>query len=470
MTQRLRHLLPPLLAVVLLGGCAGFVHLTAPSAPSETASGTSDVPPSAFPITGATDSPIDQFARNALTDLNMFWKKAYPTYFGGRPFRPLAGGYFSVDSQGNQRGVFPPTGIGCRALYIAPHTVAGNAAYFPQCDSIAYDRSLLEELSKDYGRFLVAVVMAHEFGHALQGRFGLASSGRSIQDETQADCFAGAWARWVDEGKAEHVALKTRELDDVLRGFLLLRDQVGSDPQGRQAHGSYFDRVSAFYEGFEDGVPSCRDDFGPNRLFTAASFTNDLDYANQGNAPYGDIVTWIKQTLPLFWSPTFQRAFGRPFRAPRITAVDGPVPPCGSSGGERELAYCPSDSTVSFDQPDLIGPAYDKIGDFAVAAGLSIPYALAARAEGHRSVDDAAAVRSAVCLTGWYTHDWYSGAFSKSLKVTLSPGDVDEAVEFLLVYGADKRVLPDVTTSGFQLVGAFRAGFLTGGPACDIGL
>jgi hypothetical protein len=36
------------------------------------------------------------------------------------------------------------------------------------------------------------------------------------------------------------------------------------------------------------------------RLFTAASFANDLEYANQGNAPYGDIVTWTEQTLPLF--------------------------------------------------------------------------------------------------------------------------------------------------------------------------
>jgi predicted metalloprotease len=39
----------------------------------------------------------------------------------------------------------------------------------------------------------VPVGMAHEFGHAMQGRFGFAESGRSIQDETQADCLAGAW-------------------------------------------------------------------------------------------------------------------------------------------------------------------------------------------------------------------------------------------------------------------------------------
>ena len=74
----------------------------------------------------------------------------------------------------------PPSGRGRR----------GNAYYDPGCDLIAYDRALLDELSTDYGRFLVPVVMAHEFGHAMQGRFGFAENGRSIQDETQADCLA----------------------------------------------------------------------------------------------------------------------------------------------------------------------------------------------------------------------------------------------------------------------------------------
>ncbi|MCU1669661.1 MAG: putative protein of unknown function zinc metallopeptidase [Mycobacterium sp.] len=466
MRRRLRRLLPIVVTCTLLSGCVGaVVRADAPGRGKPV-----DVAARDFPITGVSAAPIDQFARNALTDLNVFWAQVYPRYFGA-PYRPLHGGYFSVDSEHIDADAYPVTGIGCSISPTAPDSVAGNAFYDPSCDSIAYDRSLLAELSSHYGRFLVAVVMAHEFGHAMQDRFGFAASGRSIQDETQGDCFAGAWTRWVDDGKATHVVLRIPELDDVLRGFLLLRDQVGSDPNDTQAHGSYFDRVSAFYEGFDGGVRSCRDDFGTRRLFTAASFANDLEYANQGNAPYGDIVTWTEQTLPLFWTSTFQRAFGRPFRPPALTRFDGTAPRCGNrSGPDRDLSYCASDSTVYYDDTDLIEPAYDNIGDFAVAAGLSLPYALAARSEGHLSVGDRAAVRSAVCLTGWYTHQWYGGAFRTSLDVTLSPGDVDEAVEFLLTYGVDRRVFPDVSTSGFELVGAFRQGFLTGGPACGIGL
>jgi hypothetical protein len=123
---------------------------------------------------------------------------------------------------------------------------------------------------------------------------------------------------------------------------------------------------------------------------------------------------------------------------------------------------------VYYDETDLTGPAHDELGDFAVATALSLPYSLAARAQAGLSADDGAATRSAVCLTGWYTAQWYNGEFLDSLEVSLSPGDVDEAVQFLLTYGVNPKVFPDVASSGFELVGAFRAGFLEGGAACDL--
>ena len=463
--RRLVHrLLPAVLTGALLAGCAGTVVVgTASPGSGEPV----DVAARDFPITGVGNTEIDRFARNALSDLNAFWSQAYPRYFSGA-FSPLAGGYFSVDPQHVAASSFGPSGIGCAAAPTAPAEVAGNAFYDPACDSIVYDRALLQELSTDYGRFLVPVVMAHEFGHAMQSRFGYAASGRSIQDETQADCLAGSWTRWVKDGHAKHVRLRAPELDDVVRGFLLLRDQVGSGPS-TTAHGSYFDRVSAFYEGFDKGVASCRDDFGKNRLFTEASFTTASDFADQGNAPFGDIVTWVGQTLPLFWTSTFARRHLGSFAVPAVTPFDRTGPTCRGFGGrDRDLGYCPSGPTVYYDRTDLIRPAYDRIGDFAVAAGLSVPYALAARSQAKLSLTGPAATRSVVCLTGAYTHQWYRGAFHQTLHVTLSPGDVDEAVEFILTYARDSRVFPDSTTSGFELVGAFRSGFLGGDAACSL--
>ncbi len=398
--------------------------------------------------------------------LDAFWSQAYPEFFG-EEYAPLEGGYFSVDSQSVERSAYPETGIGCEGSPTSPDSVAGNAFYDPACDLIAYDRALLEELAGEYGRFLVPVVMAHEFGHAMQGRFGFAASGRGIQDETQADCLAGAWTGWVAAGKSGHVSIRTPELDDVVRGFLLLRDDVGSDPDDTQAHGSYFDRVSAFYEGFEGGVAPCRDDFGDDRLFTAAAFAGDLDDVGQGNAEIDQIVDWVGTTLPEFWSDVFPTAFGTDFAAPAIQGFRGTAPDCPGLA-DRDLGYCVADATVYFDETDLAGPAYDEIGDFALTTAMALPYSLAVRDQAGLSTGDGAATRSAVCLTGWYERQWYDDAFLESTGATISPGDIDEAVQFLLVHGVDDRVFPDLDASGFELVGAFRTGFLEGGSACEL--
>jgi predicted metalloprotease len=461
MRQVLRRALPTALAGVLLVGCSAEVVVgQASPGPGEPV----DVASDTFPITGVSDTAIDQFARNALTDLNTFWAEAYPEFFG-EDFTPLENGYFSVDSNDIDSGAYPENGIGCDGSPTDPDEVAGNAYYDPECDLIAYDRALLDELSTDYGRFLVPVVMAHEFGHAMQGRFGFGE--KSIQDETQADCLAGAWTQWVADGNAEHVSLRTPELDDVIRGFLLLRDDVGSDPDDSQAHGSYFDRVSAFYEGFDGGVGSCRDDFGAERLFTAATFADDRDVDSGGNAAFDQIVDWVGTTLPEFWTEVFPAAYGSDFEAPAVEGFDGTAPDCAGVDN-RDLGYCTDDDTVYLDETDLAEPAYNDIGDFALTTALSLPYSLAVRDQAGLSVDDGAATRSAVCLTGWYEAQWFNREFEDSIGVVISPGDIDEAVQFLLEYGVDDQVLPNVDASGFELVGAFRTGFLEGGAACEL--
>jgi predicted metalloprotease len=461
MTPGLRRALCPLVVGLLLSGCSPrpVVGHASPG-PDEPV----DITAEKFPITGVGDEPIDQFARNALADLDAFWASSYPEFYGAE-YVPLKGGYFSVDSEAIDEDAYPETGIGCEDSPTSPDSVAGNAFYDPACDLIAYDRDLLEELAGEYGRFLVPVVMAHEFGHAMQGRFGFA--GRGIQDETQADCLAGAWTGWVAAGEAAHVSIRTPELDDVVRGFLLLRDDVGSDPDDTQAHGSYFDRVSAFYEGFEGGIGPCRDDFGADRLFTAAAFANDREYASEGNAAFDLIVEWIGITLPEFWSEVFPSAFGTEFDPPSVEGFQRTAPDCGGLE-DRDLGYCPSDATVYIDETDLATPAYEEIGDFALATAMALPYTLAVRDQAGLSIDDGAATRSAVCLTGWYEAQWYKDAFADVIDGSISPGDIDEAVQFLLTYGVDNQVFPNLDASGFELVGAFRTGFLEGGDACEL--
>jgi predicted metalloprotease len=303
--------------------------------------------------------------------------------------------------------------------------------------------------------------MAHEFGHAVQARVGSPQS--SIATETQADCLAGTWTRWVADGNAEHSRLREPELDELLRGYLQLRDPVGTSTAAESAHGSYFDRVSAFQEGFDDGAEACRDQFGPDRVFTQGQFTDDEDLARRGNARYDVLWGIIDGSLPAVWSQAFEDVFKKAFTEPAIDRFAGDAPGCADDQ-DQELVFCADEQQVSIDEPELAEPSYENIGDFAVATAVALPYSLSVRDQLGLSTDDEEAVRSAVCLTGWYAAKVYQG----EANADISPGDIDESVRFLLTYSNDPDVLPAGGLSGFQLVDLFRNGFLRGLGTCDV--
>lgn len=161
---------------------------------------------------------------------------------------------------------------------------------------------------------------------------------------------------------------------------------------------------------------------------------------------------------------------GAQFTEPAVESFQGTAPGCGDLGSEdRDLGYCEADGTVYVDEADLLAPAYEQIGDFAVATAVSLAYAQSARAQLGLSIDDAAAVSSAVCLTGWYAGRFWTGDF-QAQDISISPGDVDEAAIVLLTYGQEEGVFPNTELSGFEMVDAFRDGFLNGGAGCDVGL
>ena len=81
---------------------------------------------------------------------------------------------------------------------------------------------------------------------------------------------------------------------------------------------------------------------------------------------------------------------------------------------------------------------------------MSLPYSLAVRDQAGLSTDDGAATRSAVCLTGWYEAQWFNDAFNDVTDAVISPGDIDEAVQFLLDYGVDDRGLPEPRRLGLR--------------------
>ena len=462
MARPLRPLVFAVLTAVLLVLSACAAPVTG-SAGRSSGGAPSNVPDSQVQIVGATDGAVDTHARNALADLQSYWTGQFPSVFDKR-FTPLQGGYFSVDPNNIDPATYPQ-GIGCGSK---PEDVKNNAFYCQSpntahSDSISYDRTFLGKLADQYGAFIPDLVMAHEFGHAVQARVG--SPEASIAVETQADCYAGAWTRWVSDGKAPHTTIQAGELDRVLRGYLLLRDPLGTAPAAQSAHGSGFDRVSAFQEGYDSGATACRDDFGPTRVFTQSQFTSDKDFQSNGNAPYDTLQGLMSTGFPEFWKSVFSSDFGKQYNTPTLQPYETTPPsPCTL---DLDLVYCEKGPLVGYDEPDLTKPVYKDIGDFAVVTAVAIPYGLDGRDQLGRSAHDGAAYRSSVCLAGWFGAQVYNGQIS---SVQISPGDLDESVQFLLQYGKDPKVLPGVDQTGFQLVDTFRQGFLKGGAACDVGL
>jgi predicted metalloprotease len=445
-----------LLAALGLIGCSTAVPARAPATVTRADAAAADLH-----ITGASTDPVDVGARNALVDLQDYWSGQFPSTFG-KKFEPLQGGYFSVDPEHVDPAEFPD-GVGCGS---APQDVKNNAFYCqepntPHSDSITYDRTFLAGLADQYGQFLPDLVMAHEYGHAVQAR--TSSPPSSIATETQADCYAGTWTRWVADGHAAHTMIRKPDLDQLLRGYLRLRDPVGTSSAAQMAHGSAFDRISAFQEGYDSGPASCRDDFGADRVFTQGTFS-DADLATGGNAPYDQLQGIMSSAFPQFWKGAFSAA-GKKYTEPSLEPFSTTAPACATA--QLDLVYCPKGPLVGYDEPDLTEPAYRDIGDYAVVTAVAVPYGLGARDQLGRSAHDGAAYRSAVCLAGWFSAAVFSGRID---GLQVSPGDLDEGVQFLLRYGQDPKVLPGADRSGFQLVDLFRQGFLHGGQPCGVAL
>jgi hypothetical protein len=103
----------------------------------------------------------------------------------------------------------------------------------------------------------------------------------------------------------------------------------------------------------------------------------------------------------------------------------------------------------------------DEFGDFAGAALIASRYGLAAL-EALRKPPTGA---GAICLAGAYT----GGVLSADGSFTLSPGDLDEAVEVLVAQdwaGRDTAGAIDPQQHGYERIGLFRKGVLGGAQAC----
>ena len=424
------------------------------------------LPPGVRDINGDDGSEINKVIANAVVDVEEFWSEQFPALYGS-PYKPLSGGLWALDSKTD------PKGIPCGGATIEESL--NNAYYCPPADAVAWDQEfLIPELEDQFGDFTVAVVVAHEWGHAIQARAEVDEP--TIVTELQADCFAGAWVRHVQLDRPTRFAVSTEDLDLALAGFLALKDAPGASSDDPAAHGSGFDRVAAVQDGYENSAETCVGyKVGAPDAYQFP-FNDENDYANEGNMPLHavngedgiDSAAFV--SLEDYWVETFPTISGGKAWQPLDAQPFAPDDPPSCNGKEvtqYKLFLCVPDGYVGFDDEVAMPEAY-KLGDFAVGHLFGTQYGLAVQHQlGIDVTDEVLSTLRGDCFAGAWGGALLPGADGGSQidnPLVLSPGDLDEAVAVMLSFRSESD--RERQGPGFDRVRAFRAGVIQGPGAC----
>ena len=435
--------------VLLLAACGS----PKPELPDKSTAAKPDT--SGIEINGDASDPVSKLAVQAIADLEQYWGNQYPDVYGS-DFEPIKGGFFAaVPSNGD----VPPCSTD-------PQEVVAMAAYYCSTeDVVAWDaENVLPELRDKYGDFVIPIVFAHEYGHAIQARSNFTA--RSVTQELQADCFAGAWAKHAkDDGVFD---VSSADMDEALAGILDLRDTPGKDRFDPDAHGSGFDRVGAFQDGYDNGVARCKDYRDDDPIVIELPFNDAEDEARGGDAPYDSIVNGVPYDLEDYWTQVYpELTDGQAW--PPLAGIEAftpdNAPMCGDqSTADYPLFYCVPDDYVGWDNVGVMPEVYRQGGDYAVATLLATQYGLAALTRLGDESDEKTSTLRGDCLAGGYTASVIIYNRPETSTYHISPGDLDEGIKALLVFRGEGDV--ERQGAGFERVRAFREGVINGAESC----
>lgn len=423
----------------------------------------------------------DAIIEITVEEVEAFWVDQFPEVYG-EPFEPVSGGFFPYGPDRPQ----PPCGTPAPTY----DDIAQNAFYCPSDDLIAWDTdNLTNDLLAEFGQFSLVIVTAHEYGHAIQERVPV--NGPTIESEQQADCFAGAFAAFVADGGSDQLAVSLADLDNAVAGFLTLRDALGTPSNDPGAHGSAFDRVGAFQDGYLNSTERCAEyeqiyDRGGTTVIDIPFFDQG-DVLSGGNAPFdpaveGNIFDLSLTSLEDFWTAAMPQEFDTewtplaPDRIVGYTADPTSLPECpgveaSPADLEGQAFFCvgdpddPDDDFVAFDIENLMAPLYEQIGDFAISATIAQQYSFAVQEQAGNFDYDRDSSLQADCFTGAWAGQVAADTLNRTGTVALSPGDLDEAITSFLILNNDANT--DVTGTAFERVTAFRDGFFNGLSQCE---
>jgi predicted metalloprotease len=420
----------------------------------------------------------DGYLTAAFSDIEAFWTEQFPALYG-TDFAPLSGGIYAAYPERTEK--IP----GCGTPETTYLDVEGNAFYCVDGDFMVYDDSeLLPQLVDELGQSAVAVVLAHEFGHAVQVRAG-AFNEATILKEQQADCFAGAWTAHVSRGESEVINFTDEDIAGGLIAMIEVRDPVKlGGTIDSSSHGTGFDRVGAFQDGFIGGPERCKTFFTEDRETQLVNIPFDFDDVNEGNLPLidanpitpgepQDVVTLLPASLTRFWTDTLA-ASNLTLTPPTVTLFSpetDDLPTCegiDSSQFERNVLYCAPTNTIYIDQDFAQQSiANDLLGDMSIGFLVSQGYSENVQTVLGSQLQGEARVLLDDCLSGVWAKD-ITPPIPKDREDTtvLSAGDLDEAVVTAIVH-SDRTADTDVNGTAFERVDAFRAGVLGGMQTCQ---
>lgn len=415
-----------------------------------------DVPP---------EDIVELTFREALTitkvDVEAYWERRLPEVFGVdfEPVRTFEG-YFP-----SKEGSLPS----CGGFVDDPETYRNNAFYCFSDDSISWDEEeLMPFLYDEFGDFAISLVLAHEYGHAIQNRTN--QDGPTINMELQADCLAGAWAGTLSRDESPNLVLVDGDLEEAIGGFLFVRDALGTPADDPYAHGSAFDRSTAFFDGFTGDAEACVD-YDSNPPPIAAIALSPDDFETGGNLPLPELLPLVEAELALYWPATLDEHLGFGYVPPAFVSYDSATdsPACGDDvlGADiyvDNVYYCQIDNSLMFDEGGVLTDLWTEIGDGAAMYAVIHASAQSALVQsGFDDVEDRISL-VAECLTGAFNADLFLSTFE---NLFISAGDLDELIVGMSQYEPSD---PDgITRTSFALsdrIDAVRFGFDEGVIAC----
>ncbi len=398
----------------------------------------------------------DEIGALSISDLEAFWKDEYGGTFDGE-FRPVKA-LISWDSN-DYDGEF--CGDSASGLI--------NAGFCEDDNTIGWDRGVLfPALRQANGDMAITMVLAHEYGHAIQRMAKLNKKGTpTLVAEQQADCLAGVYMRWVAEGNSKRFTLSTGDgLNNLLAAMISFRDPLLSQDDyvgSGDEHGSAFERISAFQFGFTDGPSSCAaidaQEIGQRR----GDLPIELQSDQTGEWPVSEeSVRAIVEALNILFSPK---------NPPTLSFDAAAAATCPDARPSPPVSFCPASNTIAVDLPGLekmgaSNEGEDNVlvtGDNTAYSVLASRYMLALQHErGGLVLDNAEAGLRTACLTGVATTKLSKEVTTPDGNtVALTAGDIDEAVSGLLTNGlVASDVNGDSVPAGFNRIDAFRIGVL----------